>query len=32
MIDYIATTAALYAHNPHATDSVFVSVLELEAP
>lgn len=32
MIDYIATTAALHAHNPHPTDSVFVSVLELEAP
>lgn len=32
MIDYIATTAAIYAHNPHATDSVFVSVLELESP
>lgn len=32
VVDYIATTAAVFAHNPHATDSVFVSVLELESP
>ncbi len=32
VVDYIATTAAVYAYNPHATQSVWVSVLELEAP
>jgi hypothetical protein len=32
MVDYPATTAAVFAHNPHATLSVFVSVLDLTAP
>lgn len=32
MVDYPATTAAIYAYNPHATLSVFVSVLDMTAP
>jgi hypothetical protein len=32
MVDYPATTAAVFAHNPHATLSVFVSVLDMTAP
>jgi hypothetical protein len=32
MIDYPATTAAVFAHNPHATLSVWVSVLDMTAP
>lgn len=32
MVDYLATTAAVHAYNPHPTDSVWVSVLESEAP
>lgn len=31
-VDYVATTAALYAHNPHATSAVVVSVLDMESP
>lgn len=31
-VDYPATTAALYAHNPHPTDDVVVNVLDLESP
>lgn len=31
-IDYLGSTAAVYAHNPHATDAVNVSVLDMESP
>jgi hypothetical protein len=32
VVDYIATTAAVFAYNPHPTDTVYVSVLDMEAP
>jgi hypothetical protein len=32
IVDYIATTAAVFAYNPHPTDTVYVSVLDMESP